>query len=80
MRNKSLLFLIIVLLMFGGTSSTICGQSRKKDNETKQNRRNEKGKIQLFNGKDLSNWSFFLKDPAVDPATVFTVLNGCDSY
>jgi len=76
MRNKSLLFLLIVLLMFGGTSSTICGQSRKKDKETKQNRRNEKGKIQLFNGKDLSNWSFFLKDPAVDPAKVFTVQNG----
>jgi hypothetical protein len=33
-------------------------------------------KILLFNGKDLSNWVFFLKDPAVDPATVFTVKNG----
>jgi len=54
----------------------IYGQSRKKDTETKQTRRNEKGKTQLFNGKDLSNWSFFLKDPAVDPATVFTVQNG----
>lgn len=32
--------------------------------------------IQLFNGKDLKNWSFFLKDPKVDPATVFTVQNG----
>jgi hypothetical protein len=27
---------------------------------------------QLFNGKDLSNWTFFLRDPA----TVFTVQNG----
>lgn len=76
MKNKSLLFLLIVLIMFGGASSLIYGQSRKKDTETKQNRRNEKGKTQLFNGKDLSNWSFFLKDPAVDPATVFTVQNG----
>jgi hypothetical protein len=76
MRHKSLLLLLIVILMFGGASSLIYGQSRKKDTETKQNRRNEKGKIQLFNGKDLSNWSFFLKDPAVDPATVFTVQNG----
>jgi hypothetical protein len=33
-------------------------------------------KIQLFNGKDLSNWVFKLKDPAVDPAKVFTVKNG----
>jgi hypothetical protein len=76
MRNKSLLLLLIVLTIFGGGSSLIYGQSRKKDTETKQSRRNEKGKTQLFNGKDLSNWSFFLKDPAVDPATVFTVQNG----
>ncbi len=27
----------------------------------------------LFNGKDLDNWVFFLKDKTVDPATVFTV-------
>jgi tetrahydromethanopterin S-methyltransferase subunit B len=33
-------------------------------------------KVQLFNGKDLSNWSFKLRDPAVDPATVFTIQNG----
>ncbi len=36
-----------------------------------------KGKtIRLFNGKDLSNWIFVLKDDKVDPATVFTVKNG----
>jgi hypothetical protein len=36
-----------------------------------------KGKeIQLFNGKDLKNWAFHLKDPAINPATVFTVQNG----
>jgi hypothetical protein len=29
----------------------------------------------LFNGKDLNSWDFFLKDPAVDPQTVFTVRN-----
>jgi 3-keto-disaccharide hydrolase len=76
MRNKSLLFVLIALFMFGGTSSLIYGQSSKKNTETKQSRSNEKGTIQLFNGRDLSNWSFFLKDPAVDPATVFTVQNG----
>jgi hypothetical protein len=27
----------------------------------------------LFNGKDLNNWVFYLKDQTVDPATVFTV-------
>jgi len=33
-------------------------------------------KIQLFNGKDLNNWAFNLKDASVDPATVFTVRDG----
>jgi hypothetical protein len=45
--------------------------------EDKNNRRNDKsGTVQLFNGKDLSNWVFKLKDPAVDPAKVFTAQNG----
>lgn len=33
-------------------------------------------KIALFNGKDLKNWAFTLKDASVDPATVFTVKDG----
>jgi len=36
----------------------------------------ERKKIQLFNGKDLSNWEFFLKKPTVDPKTVFIAKNG----
>jgi len=76
MRNKSLLFVLIAVIIIGGATSVTYGQSRKKNTDTGQSRRNEKGTVQLFNGKDLSNWSFFLKDPAVDPATVFTVQNG----
>lgn len=34
------------------------------------------GAVSLFNGHDLSNWIFQLKDPAVDPAGVFTIRNG----
>ena len=30
----------------------------------------------LFNGKDLKNWAFMLKDASVDPTTVFTVKDG----
>jgi hypothetical protein len=33
-------------------------------------------KTVLFNGKDLKNWVFTLKDASVDPATVFTVKDG----
>lgn len=32
--------------------------------------------MRLFNGKDLDNWVFQLKDPAVDPSGIFTVENG----
>lgn len=32
--------------------------------------------ITLFNGKDLSNWAFFLRDDSVDPETVFIVEDG----
>ncbi len=32
--------------------------------------------IQLFNGKDLSNWVFYLRDASVDPATVFYIKDG----
>jgi hypothetical protein len=32
--------------------------------------------IRLFNGKDLSNWVFHLKDPGVDPAKVFSAHDG----
>jgi hypothetical protein len=35
-----------------------------------------KNRVSLFNGKDLSNWVFKLKDPSVDPAKVFTVDKG----
>ena len=32
--------------------------------------------VTLFNGKDLSNWEFKLKDPEVQPNEVFKVQNG----
>jgi hypothetical protein len=59
------LLLIIILLASPNVSS---GQPKAKNTK--------RGNIQLFNGKDLNNWVFQLKDPAVDPATVFTVKNG----
>ena len=32
--------------------------------------------VQLFNGQDLNNWSFFLEDATVDPNSVFSVQDG----
>lgn len=33
-------------------------------------------KIALFNGKDLSNWTFHLKDSSIDPKNVFKTVDG----
>jgi hypothetical protein len=77
MKTKLLRFLLFSLIILTGAASEIYGQSRQKNIKNQQNRRNEKtANNQLFNGKNLSNWVFQLKDPAVDPATVFTVQNG----
>lgn len=77
MKTKLLRFFLLSLIILTGASSGIYGQSRQKNTKSLQNRRNEKtSNIQLFNGKNLSNWVFQLKDPAIDPATVFTVQNG----
>jgi hypothetical protein len=32
--------------------------------------------VKLFNGKDLKNWTFHLRDPKVNPENVFTVKDG----
>jgi hypothetical protein len=58
-------FLIIILLVAPTVS---IAQSNAKKPKSKN--------IQLFNGKNLNNWVFQLKDPAIDPATVFTVQDG----
>jgi len=57
--------LIIILLAIPNASTA---QAKAKNPKSKD--------IRLFNGKDLNNWEFKLKDPSVDPARVFTVQNG----
>jgi hypothetical protein len=62
--------LIIALLMI---PTAIMAQGKTKKEKAPKA---QKGTIVLFNGKNLNNWVFHLKDPAVDPAKVFTVQNG----
>jgi 3-keto-disaccharide hydrolase len=63
------LALITILLAPGFTMA----QSKSKKTKGQNNSKSEK--IQLFNGKDLNNWTFYLKDQNVDPTTVFTIQN-----
>ncbi len=59
------LIMIIMLIPIPGINKAQTSGEKKENN-----------KILLFNGKDLNNWVFKLKDPSVDPVTVFTVRNG----
>jgi len=74
MKTKRSLFLIIVLIGLTTFSSDIYGQKRQKAPRPPKKAGTET--IKLFNGKDLSNWAFYLKDQSVDPSTVFTIQNG----
>jgi hypothetical protein len=76
MKTRSI-FLLTILFAFLMIPGNIHGQGRQKSSNYHNDRRADKsGTVQLFNGKDLSNWVFKLKDPAVDPSKVFTVQNG----
>jgi hypothetical protein len=83
MKTKTLKIavLIFIALLMSPASLMAQGKSSKgkavKNQKTEKTQKNEKGdKVQLFNGNDLNNWVFFLKDQAVDPATVFSVKDG----
>lgn len=74
MKSKTIrliTLLIITLLAIPNFTMAHANAKIKKSQKSSQSE-----KIQLFNGKDLSNWVFKLKDPSIDPANVFTVLNG----
>ncbi|HOW41456.1 MAG TPA: DUF1080 domain-containing protein [Bacteroidales bacterium] len=71
-RNSLLTLFATVILLTAALS--LSAQSKGKQKKDKKPAKSEN--IQLFNGKDLSNWVFFLKDQSVDPSTVFTVKDG----
>jgi hypothetical protein len=65
-RPYLLLALAILIVPVTSTAQSKSQKNKKSNTET----------IRLFNGKDLNNWAFQLKDPLVDPAKVFYVQNG----
>jgi hypothetical protein len=65
LQHTALLLLTILVI-----PGTVYSQKQPRAPKIKKSE-----KIQLFNGKDLGNWVFQLKDPAADPAKVFTVEN-----
>jgi hypothetical protein len=69
---KTIRLTIVLFVMLLMPAGTCFAQGQKSDSQKK----NKSENIQLFNGKNLKNWVFHLKDPDVDPSTVFTVQNG----
>jgi len=74
MKTKTFRFLSVVTVILLTASVSLTAQSNSKKDKDKKNDKSET--VQLFNGKDLSNWTFCLKDKSVDPANVFMAMDG----
>ncbi len=70
-RTRFSAILIVAFLM-----TSLMMHAQKNENKPAKRTKNNTETVRLFNGKDLSNWVFFLKDNTVDPATVFKAQNG----
>lgn len=74
MKTKIIHLATMLIIILLATPGFTIAQPKAKKNKNRE--KTERSSIILFNGKDLSNWTFKLKDPAVDPSEVFTVQNG----
>jgi len=73
MKTKTIRLVILLIIILLSTPNISMGQAKAKNKKKSEKTEN---KVILFNGKDLNNWIFKLKDPSIDPATVFTIRNG----
>jgi hypothetical protein len=68
MKTRIIKFIVLLIIVISVNPNVTSAQSKAKNQKN--------GNISLFNGKDLNNWVFKLKDPAINPATIFTVQKG----
>lgn len=74
MKTKSIRLIATVIIVLLTAVGNMAAQSKSKKGKDKKAKKSEI--VQLFNGKDLSNWVFYLKDQSVDATKVFTVKDG----
>ncbi len=74
MRTKTIRFATLLIIILLAIPNASMAQSKAQNNKARETAKGKK--IELFNGKNLNNWVFRLKDPSVDPSKVFTVQNG----
>jgi len=67
MKTKTIRLVALLVIILLAIPVVVMAGNKKKKKEKKVGQT-----IQLFNGKDLNNWVFKLKDPSVDPSKVFT--------
>lgn len=74
MRTRILKYHAILMIAF--SILYISGLAQTGERKTGRNKPTARRSLQLFNGKNLSNWVFYLKDNTVSPADVFYVKDG----
>jgi hypothetical protein len=74
MKTRTIKTLTLALVIIIAIQTAVSAQPKEKKSKNPKDKKEEV--IQLFNGNDLKNWSFFLKDATKDAAKVFTVQNG----
>jgi hypothetical protein len=74
MKTKTTLFTTMLIVTLLAVQNIALSQTNSKKAKSLQSFKSET--VALFNGKNLNNWVFKLKDPAVDPSKIFTVQNG----
>ncbi len=67
------LAILLAILLIG---LSVDSSAQQKAKRTKKPKKQKTEMIQLFNGKDLKNWAFFLRDQSVNPANVFYIKDG----
>ena len=72
MKCKNNLFAAFLMFALLGTTAVVMAQSEVEKNPYKFKNK----KIELFNGKNLNNWDFYLRKSTVDPLTIFKVQDG----
>jgi hypothetical protein len=74
MKTKITFPFVMSLILLLAISFQVPARTDRK--QEKNSLKFERKKTQLFNGKDLTNWEFFLRKATVEPKTVFTVQSG----
>lgn len=74
MKTGTFRLAVIFIIILLAIPEINMAQGKEKDK--KKSEKSKSKELRLFNGKDLSNWVFKLKDPSIDPATVFSIRDG----